>query len=152
MSGEMLATAESCTGGWVAQSVTAVAGSSEWFERGFVTYCNASKQEMLGVSPDTLARHGSVSEQTASEMASGALRRSHAGFALAITGVAGPAGGSRAKPVGTVCFAWARRADGAVRVETRRFEGDREAVRRQSVIRALQGVVDWLDAVLPAGG
>ena len=150
--GETLATAESCTGGWVAQSVTAIAGSSDWFERGFVTYSNAAKHEMLGVSPDTLARHGSVSEQTAREMASGALERSHAGFALSITGVAGPGGGSRAKPVGTVCFAWARRADGAVRVETRRFAGDRKAVRRQSVVHALQGVIDWLDAALSAGG
>ena len=151
-SGDTLATAESCTGGWVAQSITAIAGSSEWFERGFVTYSNAAKHEMLGVSPDTLAQHGSVSEQTASEMASGALMHSHAGFALSITGVAGPAGGSRAKPVGTVCFGWARRADNSVRVETRRFAGDREAVRRQSVIRALQGVIEWLDAVLPASG
>ena len=151
-SGETLATAESCTGGWVAQSITAIAGSSAWFERGFVTYSNAAKHEMLGVSPETLAQHGSVSEQTASEMASGALERSHAGFALSITGVAGPTGGSRAKPVGTVCFAWARRADRSVRVETRRFEGDRDEVRRQSVVRALQGVIEWLDAVLPPGG
>lgn len=150
--GETLATAESCTGGWVAQSVTAIAGSSEWFERGFITYTNAAKQEMLGVSPATLERHGAVSEQTAGEMAAGALEHSHAGFALSITGVAGPAGGSRAKPVGTVCFGWARRADGAVRVETRHFDGDREAVRRQSVIHSLQGAIEWLDAVLPAGG
>ena len=151
-SGETLVTAESCTGGWVAQSVTAVAGSSEWFDRGFVTYSNDAKQQMLGVAPDTLARHGSVSEQTASEMVSGALERSSAGFALSITGVAGPTGGSRAKPVGTVCFGWARRVDGAVRVETRRFEGDREAVRRQSVIHSLQRVIEWLDAGLPTGG
>ena len=150
--GEMLATAESCTGGWVAQSVTAIAGSSEWYERGFVTYTDAAKQEMLGVSSDTLARHGSVSEQAAGEMASGALERSHAGFALSITGVAGPTDGSRAKPVGTVCFGWARGTDGALRVQTRRFDGDREAVRRQSVIHALQGVIEWLDAALPPGG
>ena len=149
--GETLATAESCTGGWVAQSVTAIAGSSEWFERGFVTYSDAAKQEMLGVSPSTIAQHGAVSEQTASEMATGALEHSHAGFALSVTGVAGPGGGSPAKPVGTVCFGWARRADGAVRVETRRFDGDREAVRRQSVIHALQGIVEWLDAALPPG-
>lgn len=150
--GETLATAESCTGGWAAQTVTAIAGSSAWFDRGFVTYSNQAKEEMLGVSPETLAQHGSVSEQTAGEMAAGALERSGAGFALSITGVAGPGGGSRAKPVGTVCFGWARRADGAVRVETRRFAGDREAVRRQSVARSLQGVVEWLDAVLPTGG
>lgn len=150
--GETLATAESCTGGWVAQSVTAIAGSSEWFERGFVTYTNAAKQEMLGISPGTIEQHGAVSEHAASAMAVGALAHSHASFALSITGVAGPTGGSRAKPVGTVCFGWARRADGAVRVETRHFEGDREAVRRQSVIHALQGVIEWLDAGLPAGG
>lgn len=150
--GETLATAESCTGGWVAQTVTAVAGSSEWFDRGFVTYTDDAKREMLGVSRDTLAAHGSVSEQTAGEMASGALEHSHAGFALSITGVAGPSGGSRAKPVGTVCFGWARRVDGAVRVRTRRFEGDREAVRRQSVMHSLQGVIEWLDAALPPGG
>lgn len=151
-SGDTLATAESCTGGWVAQSITAISGSSAWFDRGFVTYSNEAKQEMLGVSADTLAQHGSVSEQTASEMVSGALEHSRAGFALSITGVAGPTGGSRAKPVGTVCFGWARRADRSVRVETRHFEGDREAVRRQSVIRAMQGVIEWLDAVSPQGG
>jgi len=145
----MLVTAESCTGGWAAQAVTAVAGSSDWFERGFVTYSNAAKSELLGVSAGTLARHGAVSEQTAREMADGALARSHASVALAITGVAGPAGGSAEKPVGTVCFAWAASAAGA-RSETMLFAGDREAVRRQSVIHALRGVMRLLDQIGPA--
>ena len=135
-----LVTAESCTGGWAAQVMTSVAGSSEWFERGFVTYSNASKQELLGVRAETLARHGAVSEETAREMARGALERSRGTVALAITGVAGPGGGTREKPVGTVCFAWARRGE-AERSETQRFEGDREAVRRQSVVHALDGVL-----------
>jgi nicotinamide-nucleotide amidase len=135
--------AESCTGGWVAQAVTSIAGSSEWFERGFVTYSNASKQEMLGVRKNTLQRHGAVSEETAREMAAGALKRSRGSIALAVTGVAGPSGGSAAKPVGMVCFAWATRR-GRLRSETRRFRGGREAVRRQSVIRALEGVLEAL--------
>jgi nicotinamide-nucleotide amidase len=135
--------AESCTGGWVAQAVTSIAGSSEWFERGFVTYSNASKQEMLGVRKSTLKRHGAVSEETAREMAAGALKRSRGTIALAVTGVAGPSGGSAAKPVGMVCFAWATRR-GRLRSETRRFRGGREAVRRQSVIRALEGVLEAL--------
>jgi len=143
--GALLVTAESCTGGWAAQAVTAIAGSSEWFERGFVTYSNAAKEEMLGVRPETLARHGAVSEETAREMALGALARSHGTIALAITGIAGPTGGSVAKPVGTVCFAWAVK-DGASRAETRRFSGDRDAVRRQSVEHALRAVLELLDA------
>jgi nicotinamide-nucleotide amidase len=138
----MLVTAESCTGGWVAQAVTSVAGSSDWFERGFVTYSNDSKQEMLGVRDETLARHGAVSEETAREMAQGALARSKATVALAVTGVAGPGGGSATKPVGMVCFAWAGKH--AVKSETRRFSGDRESVRQQSVIRALEGVLEQL--------
>jgi nicotinamide-nucleotide amidase len=142
--GVLLATAESCTGGWAAQALTALAGSSNWFERGFVTYSNAAKEEMLGVRPETLARHGAVSEEAAREMALGALSRSHASVALAITGIAGPSGGSREKPVGTVCFAWARKG-GLARSETRHFAGDREAVRRQSVERALAGVLELLD-------
>ena len=141
----MLASAESCTGGWVAQAVTAVAGSSEWFERGFVTYSNAAKTEMLGVKDDTLDAHGAVSEQTAREMAEGALRHSRAQVAVAITGIAGPSGGSPEKPVGTVCFAWSS-AMGATVAQTRQFKGDRESVRRQSVIVALQGVLEMLDA------
>ncbi len=142
--GLMLATAESCTGGWVAQAVTAIAGSSDWFERGFVTYADAAKQEMLGVSAATLARHGAVSEETAREMAAGALAHSRALVAVAITGIAGPSGGSPEKPVGTVCFAWSRKDAESV-AQTRRFEGDRESVRRQSVIVALQGVLELLE-------
>ncbi|HEX8986698.1 MAG TPA: nicotinamide-nucleotide amidohydrolase family protein [Rhodocyclaceae bacterium] len=135
-----LATAESCTGGWVAQIVTHTGGSSAWFERGFVTYSNDAKMEMLGVASATLAACGAVSEETAREMAAGALAHSHAGVALAITGVAGPTGGSPDKPVGTVCFAWCRRGE-APQSERRRFDGDREAVRRQSAIYALEGLL-----------
>lgn len=139
--GLKLAAAESCTGGWVAQAVTSVPGSSGWFDRGFVTYSNEAKCEMLGVRPEALAVHGAVSEATARGMAAGAIGHSGAGVALAVTGVAGPTGGSVEKPVGTVCFAWALRG-GRVESETRRFEGDRESVRRQSVIRALQGLLE----------
>jgi len=143
--GLMLATAESCTGGWVAQAVTAIAGSSDWFERGFVTYSDLAKREMLGVNAATLARHGAVSEQTAREMADGALAHSHAQVAVAITGIAGPAGGSAEKPVGTVCFAWSAKS-GAPAAQTRLFEGDRESVRRQSVVFALRGVLEMLES------
>jgi nicotinamide-nucleotide amidase len=143
--GMMLATAESCTGGWVAQEVTSIAGSSGWFERGFVTYSNAAKMEMLHVKANTLHSHGAVSAQTAGEMAAGALASSHAHVAVAITGIAGPDGGSADKPVGTVCFAWAR-TNRKVHAETRHFDGDRESVRRQSVIVALQGVLELLDS------
>ncbi len=139
----MLVTAESCTGGWVAQEVTAVPGSSGWFERGFVTYTNVAKQEMLGVSLNTLEQHGAVSEETVREMAQGALQHSHAQVALAVSGVAGPSGGSMVKPVGTVCFGWAKR--GAQPVSRRmHFSGDREAVRRQAVVYVLRGVLDLL--------
>ena len=138
----MLVTAESCTGGWVAQAVTSVAGSSDWFERGYVTYSNAAKRADLGVSAATLRRQGAVSEATAREMARGALRRSRADIALAITGIAGPGGGAPGKPVGTVCFAWAQGR--RIRSETRRFRGGRSRVRRQSVIHALRGVLKWL--------
>jgi nicotinamide-nucleotide amidase len=137
--GQQLATAESCTGGWVAQCLTSIAGSSAWFERGFVTYSDRAKQEMLGVEADTLALHGAVSTATAAAMASGALRHSHGDWALAVTGVAGPGGGSPEKPVGTVCFAWAGPA-GRVDSETCRFLGDREAIRVQSVGHALSGL------------
>lgn len=141
----MLACAESCTGGWVAEVVTATAGSSGWFERGYVTYSNAAKQELLGVSADTLRRHGAVSEETVLAMAEGCLKRSHAQVALAISGVAGPGGGSPGKPVGTVCFAWALRSGGGS-AETLQLPGDREAVRRQSVIHALRGLLQRLAA------
>jgi len=140
----LLVTAESCTGGWAAQVITSVAGSSDWFERGFVVYSNAAKLELLGVHPETLQRHGAVSEQTAAEMALGALARSKASLALSITGVAGPGGGSPDKPVGTVCFAWAG-CGGPVRSETLHLTGDRESIRRQSVVHALQGVLKARD-------
>ena len=141
--GAMLATAESCTGGGIAEAITRVAGSSAWFERGFVTYSNAAKCESLGVRGDTLAAHGAVSEAVACEMAEGALRESAADACVAVTGVAGPRGGSRAKPVGTVWLAWAGRASPP---QARRFTfaGDRAAVRRQAVAVALQGLVDLL--------
>ena len=137
-----LVSAESCTGGWVAQVVTSIPGSSAWFERGVVTYSNAAKRELLGVRAATLKKHGAVSEETAREMARGALARSNGNLALAVTGIAGPGGGSRDKPVGTVCFAWAGKKQ--LRSETRRFPGDRESVRRKSVVRALQGVLESL--------
>ena len=134
-----LVTAESCTGGWVAQAVTSISGSSDWFDRGFVTYSNAAKREMLGVRKQTLRRHGAVSEETAREMASGALRQSDGTIAVAVTGIAGPTGGSDGKPVGMVCFCWATRNHQST--ETRRFRGNRESVRRQSVVHALKGVL-----------
>lgn len=140
----MLVTAESCTGGWVAQAVTAVAGSSRWFERGFVTYTNIAKQEMLGVRAATLAEFGAVSEQTAREMAQGALNNSHAQISLAISGIAGPGGATLDKPVGMVCFAWAG-IDVPVRSRIEHFLGNREAVRRQAVLAALRGVLTTLD-------
>jgi nicotinamide-nucleotide amidase len=135
-----LVTAESCTGGWTSQCLTAVAGSSAWFDGGFVTYSNAAKQEMLGVSEQTLAVHGAVSQAVAVAMAEGALRRSRADRAVAITGIAGPDGGSPEKPVGTVCFAWSGR-NATPFAETRHFTGDRQAVRAQAVARALSGLL-----------
>ena len=140
-----LATAESCTGGWVAQCLTAIAGSSAWFDRGFVTYSNQAKQEMLGVAEETLVEHGAVSQPVAVSMAQGALRNSHADWAVAITGVAGPAGGSTEKPVGTVCFAWVNHGEGIV-TETRHFQGGRHEVRAQSVAYALTELIDQIHA------
>jgi nicotinamide-nucleotide amidase len=142
--GLMLATAESCTGGWIAEAVTMVPGSSEWFERGFVTYTYISKREMLGVKGMTLERHGAVSEAVVLEMARGAIARSHAQIAVAVSGVAGPGGGAPGKPVGTVCFAWAGNGRRRPRAETRRYSGDRQAVRRKSVEHALRGVLAML--------
>jgi nicotinamide-nucleotide amidase len=139
---QVLATAESCTGGWVAQAVTSVAGSSDWFERGYVTYSDAAKRELLGVGLGTLRKFGAVSEPVARAMARGALRRSRATIALAVTGIAGPGGATPGKPVGTVCFAWAQGRK--LRSETRRFGGNRAAVRRKSVAHALQGLFKWL--------
>lgn len=140
----MLVTAESCTGGWAGQAVTEVAGSSAWYERGFITYSNTAKREMLGVQQSTLDQYGAVSAQTAQEMAAGALNRSHAHISVSITGIAGPDGGTVTKPVGMVCFAWAAE-DGRVQRETHYFKGDRAAIRRQAVVTALQGILNLLD-------
>ena len=140
---KLLAVAESCTGGWLAKCLTDIAGSSHWFERGFVTYSNAAKQEMLGVRPKTLLRDGAVSEAVVQEMALGALAHSQADISGAISGIAGPGGAVPGKPVGTVCFSWALK-DKSYHNDTRHFEGDREAVRRQSVVRALEGMLDVL--------
>jgi len=144
--GRRLATAESCTGGWVAKACTDVAGSSRWFECGFVTYSNAAKVRDLGVSERTLASHGAVSEATVREMAAGAVRVSGADVAVAISGIAGPDGGTPGKPVGTVWFAVASREGGdlAIAAERHLFEGDREVIRRRSVERALGLVVSRL--------
>ena len=141
--GWTLATAESCTGGWVGEAVTAVAGSSSWYDRGFITYTNASKQEMLGVQTETLAENGAVSEATVREMATGVLLHSQANISLAISGIAGPTGGSPDKPVGTVCFAWSIRS-GELISERCVFDGDRFSVRHQAVEHALRGVLALL--------
>ena len=141
--GALLVTAESCTGGWVAQAVTAVPGSSAWFERGFITYTNIAKQEMLDVPAATLRAHGAVSEATVCRMAEGALRHSHAQISLAVSGITGPGGATQTKPLGTVCLAWAG-CGRETRSRTGHFSGDREAVRRQAVFAALQGVLDFL--------
>ena len=135
--------AESCTGGGVATAITRVSGSAKYFERGFVTYSNIAKKEMLGVSQKTLARHGAVSEEVAIEMARGALKHSHADVSVAVTGIAGPGGGVPGKPVGTVHFAWGVR-NGPVQSRLFRFKGDRVAVRIQSVYVAIQGLIDLL--------
>lgn len=138
--GLVIATAESCTGGWLAQVITHTPGSSAWFDRGFVTYSNAAKIEMLGVQPDTLKSFGAVSLETASEMAAGALAHANATISVAITGIAGPTGGTAEKPVGTVCFAWSMKG-GVPSCERRLFTGSRETIRRQAVIHALEGLI-----------
>ncbi len=134
------ATAESCTGGLVAGAITDIAGSSDWFDRGFVTYSNAAKTGLLAVAAETLTRHGAVSEATALAMAEGALAASRADLVVAVTGIAGPGGGSEGKPVGTVCLAWAVRG-GEAQAVTCRFDGDRRAVRHAAVARALAGML-----------
>ena len=139
--GMKIATAESCTGGWVGEVLTAIDGSSDYYDRGFISYSNRSKQDMLSVPGETLEKYGAVSEETVRAMAAGAVANSQADVALAVSGVAGPAGGSARNPVGTVCFGWALKGGEAQSV-CRHFEGDREAVRRQSVICALQGVLE----------
>ena len=137
----MLVSAESCTGGWIAKTVTDIAGSSEWFDCGMVVYSYEAKQAMLGVRPQTLETHGAVSRETAIEMVSGALVHSGASIAVAVTGIAGPGGGSEDKPVGTVWVAWKRRGGYAL-AELFHFDGDREAVRRQTVAAALGGLLE----------
>ena len=135
---------ESCTGGLMLGKMTDVAGSSGWVAGGVVAYANAVKVEQLGVPADLIFEHGAVSEQTAREMAAGALRHSRAQVAVAITGIAGPGGGSAEKPLGMVCFAWAEK-EGALTAQTRHFKGDRERVRRQSVLVALQGLLELVE-------
>ena len=142
--GLMLATAESCTGGGVAQAITDVSGSSAWFERGFITYSNLAKQQMLRVSEETLKQHGAVSEATVREMVAGALANSAAQVALAVTGIAGPDGGTADKPVGTVWFACGIKG-GATHSQRHQIGGDRAEVRAQAVQIALQGVVNLLN-------
>lgn len=141
--GVTVATAESCTGGGIAEAITRIAGSSEWFERGFVTYSNEAKTEMLGVPRELIERHGAVSEEVARAMASGALDRSPARASAAVTGIAGPGGATPGKPVGLVWFAWAARG---VPVQSRSFEfaGDRGRVRQQAVAMSIQGLIDLL--------
>lgn len=143
--GMTLVTAESCTGGGVAQAITMISGSSAWFDRGFVTYSNASKEEMLGVSPDTLETQGAVSEQTVREMADGALQYSRAQVAVSVSGVAGPTGGTPEKPVGMVWFAWG--TNESVHAECHHLSGDRDAIRAKSVQIALQGVLNILNKI-----
>ena len=137
--GEMLATAESCTGGWIAKACTDLAGSSEWFESAAVTYSNRAKQALLGVASVTLEKYGAVSRECALEMVAGVLARFEANVAVSVTGIAGPTGGTPDKPAGTVWIAWQRRG-GEARPEVFHFDGDRDAVRRQTVAVALEGV------------
>ena len=139
----MVAAAESCTGGGVAAAITRISGSAKWFDRGFVTYQNDAKKQMLGVKQRTLKQHGAVSEAVAREMAAGALRESQADVSVAVTGIAGPTGAAPGKPVGTVWFAWATRG-GPIQSRCFRFRGGRDEVRRQSVAMALQGIADLL--------
>ncbi|WP_206999288.1 CinA family protein [Trinickia mobilis] len=138
-----LVTAESCTGGMVATAITDISGSSGWFERGFVTYSNQAKHETIGVPADMLDKHGAVSEPVARAMAEGALRNSRAQVSLAITGIAGPGGGTKEKPVGMVVFAWSNRLHTAV--ETLVFKGDREQIRVQAAAHSLRGLLTLLD-------
>jgi nicotinamide-nucleotide amidase len=139
--GWLLATAESCTGGWIAKCITDVAGSSAWFDRGFVTYSNAAKVELLGVRDETLKRYGAVSEEVVQEMVAGALAGSLAQVAVAVSGIAGPAGGTPNKPVGLVWLAWQVKAQPCFTRQAR-FTGDRESIRRQAVEAALAGILD----------
>ncbi|WP_027697631.1 nicotinamide-nucleotide amidase [Vibrio litoralis] len=141
---QVLVTAESCTGGGIATAITDASGSSAWFDRAFVTYSNEAKMEMLDVSETTLLEHGAVSEQTVKEMALGALQYSRGTFAISVSGIAGPSGGSDEKPVGTVCFGWAN-SQGELEIETIHFSGNREEVRLQACWHALEHLEDMLD-------
>ena len=141
--GLMLATAESCTGGWMAKACTDLSGSSDWFHGGFVSYSYEAKERQLGVIHDDLVAHGAVSEEIASQMALGARRVSRADIAVAMTGIAGPGGGLPSKPVGLVCFGWSV-TGGRIVTATERFEGDRAAVRIQTVLHALRGTLRLL--------
>ncbi|MCZ4370845.1 nicotinamide-nucleotide amidase [Vibrio diazotrophicus] len=140
---QVLVTAESCTGGGVANAITEIAGSSAWFDRAFVTYSNEAKQEMIGVEGQTLTEFGAVSEPVVIQMVQGALKNSNATIGVSISGIAGPTGGSEEKPVGTVCFAWADKSEW-LKVETQHFTGDRSAVRTQAVIHALETIKEHL--------
>jgi nicotinamide-nucleotide amidase len=149
--GWTIACAESCTGGMVCRALTEIGGSSDWFERGFVTYSNAAKSDLLGVSADTLKAHGAVSEPAAGEMAEGALARSRAQLALSITGIAGPGGAVPGKPIGTVCFGWSA-LDAETRTETVRFTGDRGMVRARAALHALRRARERLAEIGVADG
>lgn len=140
----LITTAESCTGGLIAKKITDLAGSSAIFERGYVTYSNQAKQDMLGVSSHTLNTYGAVSEQVAKQMASGALENSLSDISLSISGIAGPSGGSKDKPVGTVCFGWMKKGESAIS-ETKVFTGDRETIREKASEHALKGIIKMID-------
>jgi len=144
-----LTVAESCTGGWIAKVLTDLAGSAVWFERGFVTYSNQAKHEMLGVAEATLESYGAVSQETVAEMAIGALNNSHADYSLSVSGIAGPSGGSADKPVGLVWFAWSKKSnkEGVISSEQKIFSGDRDEVRKQAVIFALIRLINLLDEI-----
>ncbi len=141
--GLMLVSAESCTGGWIGRTVTSIPGSSKWYERGFITYSNNSKSEMLGVSHRSLEKFGAVSEQIATEMAAGAISNSRAQVSIAVTGIAGPGGATEGKPVGMICHSWAIK-DGLARTAVCFLEGERELIRKQAVAIALQGTINLL--------
>jgi nicotinamide-nucleotide amidase len=141
--GWMIATVESCTGGWIGEVLTAIPGSSAWYERGFITYANAAKIDLLGVPADTLATYGAVSEETARAMAHGALMRSPVHATLAVSGIAGPGGGTPQKPVGMVCYGWALN-DGTLMSSVCRLDGDREEIRSRAVAAALRGMIELI--------
>jgi nicotinamide-nucleotide amidase len=142
----MVVTAESCTGGMIAEALTSVAGSSSWFDRAYITYSYESKREMLGIHESTIQHHGSVSEECVSEMVLGALQQSHAQVSVACSGIAGPGGGTPDKPVGTVWLAWARQGCPEIVTKLMHFEGDRQAVREKTTIAALEGVIAILNS------